>query len=84
MILSIKNRRFINWRFIDQSPSGYMIYQNQNNTEAAMVDPRSGAILWIMDIATKLPIYTNPNIKKYLKKNKGRKIDFDKMNIKQI
>ncbi len=74
--------QFKDWRLIRQTPSGYTIYQNQMNTEAAMVDPRSGAILWIMDVATQVPIYRNPDIKKYLKRNK--RIDFSNINIKQM
>jgi len=63
----VKTPEFRNWKFMNVSESGFWIYQNPENTEAAMVSPKTGEIIFIMDLATKQPIYTSPNAKKYAK-----------------
>ena len=81
----IKNPDFKDWKFMSMTNSGLWIYQNLENTEAAMVSPKTGEVLFIMDLSTKLPLYTSPNIKKYAKKTTGiNRLKFGDLDIKQI
>jgi len=81
----IKNPDFKDWKFMNITSSGLWIYQNAENTEAAMVSPETGEILFIMDLSTKLVIYTSPNIKKYSKKIAGvNRLKFGDLDIKRI
>jgi len=53
--------------------SGFWIYQNPENTQAAMVSGETGEILFIMDIKSGEAIFTSPNIKKYARKTRFRR-----------
>lgn len=56
---------FIGWIYMSNSESGKWIYYNASNTEAAMVEPSNGEVIFIMNLKTKEPIYTSKNVKKY-------------------
>lgn len=73
MTKRIKDSEFKGWLYMSSSTSGKWIYNNPDNTEAAMVDPTTGEVIFIMDLASQEPLYVSPNAKKYAK-SFGRKL----------
>lgn len=63
----ITDAEFAGWPFMRNSASGKWLYNNPDNTQAAMVEPVNGEVIFIMDLASQEPIYTSPNAKKYAK-----------------
>lgn len=63
----IKDVEFLGWTYMSNSASGKWLYFNPTNTMSAMVEPSTGEIIFIMDLASQEPIYTSINAKKYAK-----------------
>jgi len=61
----IVDPEFKGWIFYNSTRRGYWIYQSPDNVMAAMVDPVSFEVLFIMNRGTHQPLYTHPNIKKF-------------------
>lgn len=56
---------FRGWVFMSTSGSGKWLYLSPDNLQAAMVDPGTNEIIFIMDRASGEPLYTSPNAKKH-------------------
>ena len=69
----IKDPEFTGWVYMSNSESGKWLYYSPSNTKCAMVEPSNGEVIFIMDLASKEPIYTSPNAKRYAK-GLGRRI----------
>lgn len=79
----IKHPEFADWQFMTVTASGFWIYQNPENTQAAMVSGETGEILFIMDIKSGEAIFTSPNIKKYTRKAGFKHLGLD-LNIRRF
>ncbi len=63
----IKDAEFAGWSYMSNSSSGKWLYYSPDNTQAAMVEPSNGEVIFIMDLATQEPTYTSQNSVKYAK-----------------
>ncbi|MBU0847287.1 hypothetical protein KKH23_08915 [Patescibacteria group bacterium] len=63
----IIDEEFLGWQFYNTTDSGYEIYQAPDSLEAAMVDPTTREILFLMDRGTGEKLYQHPNVKKFAK-----------------
>jgi len=63
----IKDAEFAGWSYMSNSASGKWMYYSPDNTQAAMVEPSNGEVIFIMDLASQEPIYTSQNSAKYAK-----------------
>jgi hypothetical protein len=61
----IGDPEFGGWQFMNMSQSGKWIYFSPDNLQAAMVEPTTAEVLFLMDRASGEPIYTSPNVKKH-------------------
>lgn len=56
---------FRGWMFMSSSRSGKWLYSSPDNLQAAMVEPTTNEILFIMDRISGAPLYASPNVKKH-------------------
>jgi len=63
----ITDIEFLGWQFYNTTDSGYWIYQAPDSLEAAMVDPTTREILFLMDRNTGEKLYQHPDVKKFAK-----------------
>ena len=56
---------FRGWSFMSTSESGKWLYLSPDNLQAAMVEPTTNEVLFVMDRPSGQPLYTSPNVKKH-------------------
>jgi hypothetical protein len=63
----IDDAEFKGWLYYQNTESGFWIYYSPDNLQAAMVDPATHEVLFIMDRPSQEALYRHPEIKKFAK-----------------
>ncbi len=61
----IDDLEFKGWLYYQNTSSGFWIYYSPDNLQAAMVDPASHDVLFVMNRTTQEELYRHPEIKKF-------------------
>lgn len=61
----ILDPEFKDWQYYQNSRSGFWIYYAPEDLRAAMVDPASLEVLFIMDRSSGEELYRHPEVKKF-------------------
>jgi len=73
----ITDEEFLGWNYYHTMESGFWVYYAPDSLEAALVDPGTHEIMFIIDRKKNEKLYQHPNMKKFTKKAFGKPLDIE-------
>ena len=71
----LSDPEFAGWSHYYTSESGFWVYYAPDSPDAAMIDPKTNEVIFIIDRSRNEKIYQHPNMDRFTKKAFGRSLD---------